>query len=36
MSKASGQSEPCHEISHARIPNVTSSGPNLLAGRRTH
>jgi hypothetical protein len=35
-SKRSGASELCQDTTHARIPNVTSSTPNLLAGRRIH
>ena len=36
MSKASGRSEDCHEMTHATRPKASNSGPNRLTGRRRH
>jgi hypothetical protein len=36
MSNTTGQSEPCHDTIQISSPYTTSSGPNLLAGRRFH
>jgi hypothetical protein len=35
-SNANGQSDDCHDMTHAVMPKAISSGPKRLSGRRRH